>query len=209
MPHQRLHRGKEARAGGEILPFRCGDFSGGALHPCRLHVKEIPLHQEMVSVTGSVTWISYSSSDIDAHGSQATNGMKSTPAATGRKEPQEAVRPPAQRRNQRCHSPSRRRSRAESTDSPTGAERQLKVLKRQRMRWSIASGVSSPAGLFSRPDSLRVKRKRILGLMAASPTLHYLGALIGAFKPNVERQSVSYKRNYLQAIADLEIESSS
>ena len=65
MPHQRLHRGKEARAGGEILPFRCGDFSGGAFHPCRLHVKEIPLHQEMVSVTGSVTWISNSSSVID------------------------------------------------------------------------------------------------------------------------------------------------
>lgn len=26
-------RGKEARAGGEILPFRCGDFSGGVFHP--------------------------------------------------------------------------------------------------------------------------------------------------------------------------------
>ena len=41
------------------------------------------------------------------------------------------------------------------------------ALKQQRMTWSIASGVSSPAGLFSRPDSLRVKRKGILGLLAA------------------------------------------
>ena len=64
MPHQRLHGGKEARAGGEILPFRRGDFSGGAFHPCRLHVKEIPLHQEMVSVTGSATWDGHSPSVI-------------------------------------------------------------------------------------------------------------------------------------------------
>ena len=41
----------------------------------------------MVSVTGSVTWISHSSSDIDTHSSQATNGMISTPVATGRKGP--------------------------------------------------------------------------------------------------------------------------
>ena len=44
MPHQRLHRGKEARAGGEILPAGV----------------EISL----VSVTGSVTWISHSPSVI-------------------------------------------------------------------------------------------------------------------------------------------------
>ena len=115
----------------------------------------------MVSVTGSVTWISHSSSDIDTHGSQATNGMNSTPAATGRKEPQEAVRRLAQRRKQRCHSPSRRRSRAESPASPTGVKRRLKVTKRQHMRWSIASGVSSPAGLSSRPRQSPGQKKRI------------------------------------------------
>ena len=88
---------------------------------------------------------------------------------------------------QRCHSPSRRRSRAESPDSPTGAERGLKILKRQRIWWNIASGVSSPAELFSHPKQSPGQKKR-------NPrpcgrflnTHHFLGAIIGAFKPNVE-----------------------
>ena len=64
MPHQRLHRGKEARAGGEILPAGVEISLEVHFTPFRLHVKEIPLHQEMVSVTGSVTWISHSPSVI-------------------------------------------------------------------------------------------------------------------------------------------------
>jgi hypothetical protein len=52
----------------------------------------------MVSVTGSVTWISHSSSVIARTRIQGGNGMKSTPIATGRKEPREAGRGLAQRR---------------------------------------------------------------------------------------------------------------
>ena len=52
------------------------------------------------------------------------------------------------------------RSRAESPASPTGVERRLKVTKRQHMRWSIASGMSSPAGLSSRPRQSPGQKKR-------------------------------------------------
>ena len=64
MPHQRLHRGKEARAGGEILP--AGVEISREVHFTleASHVKEIPLHQEMVSVTLPDTWASHSHSVI-------------------------------------------------------------------------------------------------------------------------------------------------
>ena len=61
-------------------------------------MKEIPLHQEMVSVTGSVTWISHSSSVIGKTRIPGDNGMRSTPIATSREEPREAERGLAQRR---------------------------------------------------------------------------------------------------------------
>ena len=114
------------------------------------------------------------------------NGMNSTPAAAGRKESQEAVRPPAQRRKQRCHSPFRRRSRAESPVSPTGVERRLKVTKRQHMRWNIASGMSSPAGLSSRPDSPRVKRKKESPAVMTRDNRELNG---GRFSRNASRRS--------------------
>ena len=120
----------------------------------------------MVSVTGSVTWISHSSSDIDAHGSQATNVMNSTPAATGWKEPQKRRDGwPSAGTKMPLPFQAEVKSRIHRFTDRCG--KTTEALKQQRMRWSIASGVSSPAGLFSRPDSLRVKRKGILGLLAA------------------------------------------
>lgn len=61
-------------------------------------MKEIPLHQEMVSVTGSVTWISPVPPSSERTRIPGDNGMRSTPIATGRKEPREAERGLAQRR---------------------------------------------------------------------------------------------------------------
>ena len=52
----------------------------------------------MVSVTGSVTWISYSSSVIGKNPDPRRKGMNGTPIATGRKEPRKAERGLAQRR---------------------------------------------------------------------------------------------------------------
>ena len=162
MPHQRLHRGKEARAGGEILPEWCGDFSGGALHPCRLHVKEIPLHQEMVSVTGSVTWISHSPSVIGMNPDPRRQRDERHAHRYVRKGPQEAVdhRHSAGRR---MTIPSMaRRSRVESPGSPTGTERGPNASETAAYRVEHrVRGEFFLHGFAAVPDNLRVKRKKI------------------------------------------------
>ena len=61
-------------------------------------MKEIPLHQEMVSVTGSVTWISHGSSVIGISLDPRRQRDERHDSATGRKEPPEAMRPTARRR---------------------------------------------------------------------------------------------------------------
>ena len=194
MPHQRLHRGKEARAGGEILPFRCGDFSGGAFHPCRLHVKEIPLHQEMVSVTGSVTWISHSSSVI---------GIDPDPRRQRDERHANRYRP---ERTTEAGRQLARRWKADATPPPwpwNGGQGMNPPVHRQvwkkertrrkqvRMRRSFASGGCYPFTRFSAvPDNLRVKRKGILGQNGRfRETQMHLGDYIGAFTTYVERQS--------------------
>ena len=59
---------------------------------------------------------------------------------------------------------------------------------------------------FYAPDNLRVKRKRFLGQTGRfRKRLYILGDIIGALITDVERQSTSNRRKYLQAIADLEI----
>ena len=133
--------------------------------PFRLHGKEIPLHQEMVSVTGSVTWISHGSSVIGISLDPKRQWDERHDSATGRKEPPEAMRPTARRRKTNATPPPVHGS--QGTD-PT-IHRQVRKedrprRKQERMRWIIASGVSSPRTDFQPSWTIfGLKKKRCPG----------------------------------------------
>jgi hypothetical protein len=121
-------------------------------------VKEIPLHQEMVSVTGSVTWISHSSSVIDMNPNprrqwDELHAHRHRPERTT-----EAVRQPAQRRKAdalpfQAEVKSRIPRFADRCGKMTGSPGTAAYEVGYRV------GGEFTCWLNSRPEKLRVKRK--------------------------------------------------
>ena len=143
-------------------------------------MKEIPLHQEMVSVTGSVTWISHSSSVIGKPRIPGDNGMRSTPIATGRKEPREAERGLAQRRKKM---PLPFQGAGQGTDPPI--HRQVRKVDREpgeqeRIRWGFTQGCRVPWWISALRINFGSKEKDSSARPAASVNVYTISATSSA-----------------------------
>ena len=118
----------------------------------------------MVSVTGSVTWISHSPSVI---GMNPDPRRRRDEIARYRYRPErgtEAVRQPAQRRKAGPLPSLVRQSRAESHDLPTGVEKGTDASEAGAYLAELRVGSGfSMLGFSADQDNLRVKRKGILG----------------------------------------------
>ena len=87
--------------------------------------------------------------------------MSGTPIATGRKGPQEAVRPPAQRRKADATPLPGTAVRGRLDGSPTGEERGPTASETGAYEVEHrVGGEFSPHGFIAVPDNLRVKRKK-------------------------------------------------
>lgn len=132
------------------------------------------------------------------------NGMRSTPIATGGKN---RVKRKEGWHNgeRRCRSPSRAQAKGQI---PRFTGRCGKLTESQGNRSRFGGKERRGKGLlqdYCAPEYLRVKRKRFLGQTGRFRNrLYNLGDIIGALIMDVERQSISNRHKYLQAIADLE-----
>ena len=158
----------------------------------------------MVSVTGSVTWISHCSSVIGKTRIPGDNGMRSTPIATSREEPREAERGLAQRRKKM---PLPFQGAGQGTDPPI--HRQVRKDDREpgeqeRIRWGFTQGCRVPWWISALRNIFGSKEKDTSASRPLPQRLYNLDGIIGALITDVERQSISNRHKYLQAIADLE-----
>ena len=132
--------------------------------------------------------------------------MRSTPIATGRKEPREAERGLAQRRKRM---PLPFQGAGQGTAPPRFTDRCGKLAESlgnsSRFGGKERRGVGSPAGLLRSGISSGQKKKIPRPAGRFRNRLYNLDDIIGAFITDVERQSISNRHKYLQAIADLEI----
>jgi len=134
----------------------------------------------MVSVTGSVTWISHSSSVIGKPQIPGDNGMRSTPIATGRKEPREAERGLAQRRKKM---PLPFQGAGQGTDPPI--HRQVRKVDREpeeqeRIRWGFTQGCRVPRWISALRIIFGSKEKDSSARPAASVNVYTISATSSA-----------------------------
>ena len=106
----------------------------------------------------------------------------------------------------RCRSPSRAQAKGRI---PRFTDRCGKLTESLRNRsesaWDLRRGVGFPGGSLRSGLSPGQKKKIPRPACRFRKGLYNLDDIIGAFITDVERQSISNRHKYLQAIADLEI----
>ena len=162
----------------------------------------------MVSVTGSVTWISHGSSVIGISLDPRRQRDERHDSATGRKEPPEAMRPTARRRKADATPLPGTAVKGRVSNSPTGAEIGPNASKQERMRWNIASGVSSLRTDFQPSWTIFGLKKKEAPAFRTWETVYcqkYSQPRHHQWRNKTGyRMEDSFPKEYLQAIADLE-----
>ena len=146
----------------------------------------------MVSVTGSVTWISKSSSVIGTYVyPRRQRDERHAHNATGWKELPEAVRPLARCRKADATPLPGTAVKGRIPDSPTGAERGPTASETGAYDVEYrVGGEFSPHGFSAVLDNLRVEEKRSLGFPELGKpyifrSIHNLGTISGEIKPDI------------------------